>query len=67
MTNVIPVQPFEAEYPIRNMGGGTNWFPCQVVGVVHEGEHEQGRFVAIIEGEDGQLYTNSFLTVRRED
>lgn len=67
MSNVIPVTEFEAEYPIKKMGGGTSWYPCQVVGVAHDGSYDQGRFVVITEGEDGQMYTSSFPTVRRVD
>ncbi|WP_457154820.1 hypothetical protein [Mesorhizobium sp. P5_C1] len=66
-TNVISIAPFEAAYPVKQMGGKTNWYPCQVVGVVHDGSYDQGRFVVITEGDDGQLYTSSFPTVRRVD
>lgn len=64
-TNVISIEPFEAAYPIKKMGGGTSWYPCQVVGVTHEGAFSEGRFVMITEGDDGQLYTSSMPTVRR--
>ncbi|MER8743866.1 hypothetical protein NKH54_12350 [Mesorhizobium sp. M1004] len=67
MTNAISIAPFEAEYPIKKMGGGTSWYPCRVVGVVHDGSHDQGRFVIITEGDDGQLYASSVPSVRRVD
>lgn len=64
-TNVISIAPFEAAYPIKQMGGKTNWYPCQVVGLMHEGAFDEGRFVMITEGEDGQIYTSTVPSVRR--
>lgn len=64
-SNVISIAPFEATYPVRQMGGETNWYRCQVVGVVHDGTYDEGRFVMIMEGDDGQMYTSSVPTVRR--
>ncbi|MER9392214.1 MULTISPECIES: hypothetical protein [unclassified Mesorhizobium] len=65
MTNAISIAPFEAAYPVKKMGGKTDWYACQVIGVVHDGSHDQGRFVIITEGDDGQMYTSSMPSVRR--
>ncbi|ESY58305.1 hypothetical protein X744_12850 [Mesorhizobium sp. LNJC372A00] len=67
MSNVIAIEPFDAAYPVKQMGGKTNWYQCQVIGVVHDGSHDQGRFVIITEGDDGQMYTSSMPSVRRVD
>lgn len=64
MTNVISVTEFAAEYRVTKAGGGTTWYPCRVVGVVHEGSFDNGRFIMITEGEDGQLHTGSVQSVR---
>ena len=65
MTNVISIEPFDAEYPIKKMGGGTTWYACRVVGVSHDGPYDEGRFIIMTESDDGQLYTSSMPTVRR--
>lgn len=66
-SNVISIAPFEATYPVRQMSGETNWYPCQVIGVLHDGAYDEGRFVMILEGDDGQMYTSSVPSVRRVD
>jgi hypothetical protein len=66
-TNTISIEPFEAEYAVRQMGGGTKWYPCQVVGVAYDGRHEPGEFVILTEDENGNLYTGSASKVRRAE
>ena len=65
--SVISIPEFAAEYPVKKRGGGTDWYSCRVVGVCHEGAFDEGQFIIITEGEDGNLYTSAMLSVRRAE
>lgn len=64
---VISIEPFDAMYPVRKMGGKTAWYHCRIFGLLHEGALDEGRFVVVTKTEDGDLYTTSLPSVRRVD
>jgi hypothetical protein len=64
-TNLIQLEQFEAEHPIRVMGGKTRWEPCRVIGVAYRGKHVDGEFVILKEDEEGTLYVSGADYVRR--
>ncbi|WP_155256218.1 hypothetical protein [Mesorhizobium loti] len=66
-SNVISIEPFEAEYAVRQMGGGEKWYSCRVVGIADDSPHDSGRFLIITDDEDGNLYTGSANKVRRAE
>ncbi|MER8958693.1 hypothetical protein [Mesorhizobium sp. M0701] len=67
-TNAISMQPFEAVYAVRQMGGGEHWLPCTVVGVMPpESVAGYGKFLILTEDEDGVLTVDVADAVTRSD
>jgi hypothetical protein len=52
-TSIAIQNPIEAEFPVRQMGGGTNWYPCQVVGIARHAN--DCRLICLTETADGML------------
>ncbi|RUW71027.1 MULTISPECIES: hypothetical protein [unclassified Mesorhizobium] len=66
--HTISIEPFEAEYKTKIMGGKDRWSPCQVIGVSVDGVHgSQSRFITIVEDEDGNLWPDTAELVRRTE
>lgn len=65
-SQTLSIQPFEAVYPIKQMGGGEHWMPCQVIGVMTPDSCTgYGKFIILIEGEDGVLTVDVAENVQR--
>lgn len=64
--NTLPITPFNGEYLTKIAGGPDQWRPCEVVGVLTpDGPAAWGKFVVLVEDDDGTLYTDAVDAVRR--
>lgn len=52
-TSIAIQNPIEAEFPVKQFGGGTKWYPCQVVGIARHAS--DCRLICLTQSDDGMV------------